>query len=269
MKKTFLFPVLASLVFIASCNNTEQPKENQDKIKLTFKPVPGKQVRMNYAFSVNQVASGDLTAFEMDIIARGGTNENGDIVVDMTNEKIRMSGTIQGVAVSGSASGPDSLTGDAKLVALSVFTLEGNTYRSIYNSQLNKKSEVHMDNGTIVDSSENKMQFLVVYPDKEIGIGETWQKEIVIKAGNKMNCSATYTLKEIHEDFAVITIDGKLYGSGEKFGNEFSMEGKITGNITVDITTGWPIITDAHQDFILKMVGKDIPMKYDIKCNIE
>ena len=270
MKKVFFYTVLASLLLMAGCNNsTDAPKENTDKIKLAFKPVPGKQVRMKYAFSVNQVASGELTAFELDITARGGTNENGDIVVDMTNDKIRMSGTIQGVAVSGSASGPDSLTGDAKLVALSVFTLEGNTYRSIYNSQLKKKSEVRMDKGAIVDSSENKMQFLVVYPDKEIGIGETWQKELVIKAGNKMNCSATYTLKELHEDFAIITIDGKLYGSGEKFGNEFSMEGKITGTITVDITTGWPIITDAHQDFILKMGGKDIPMKYDIKCNIE
>jgi len=270
MKRTFFCTLFAAILFIAGCNNSsDAPKENKDKIKLEFKPVPGKQVKLKYMFSVNQVASGDLTAFEMDITARGGTNENGDIILDMTNEKIKMDGTIQGKAVSGSASGPDSLTGDAKLVALSVFSLEGNTYRSIYNNQLNKKSEVRIENGNIIDSTENKMQFLVVFPDKEIGVGEIWQKEIVLKSGNKMNCSATYTLKEIHEDLAVITIEGKLYGSGEKFGNEFSMEGKITGNITVDITTGWPITTDAHQDFILKMGGKDIPIKYDIKCNIE
>ena len=76
-------------------------------------------------------------------------------------------------------------------------------------------------------------------------------------------------MKEIHGDFAVISIEGKLYGSGEKFGNEFSMDGKLTGSITVDITTGWPIDSDTHQDFILKMNGKDTPIKYDIKCKIE
>lgn len=263
--------LLASSFLYVGCGNNETPKEEETpgKIKLEFKPVSGKQIKMNYQFSVNQVASGDLTAFEIEMSGRAGTNENGEIVLDFKNEKIKMSGNISGKEVSGSASGPDSLTGDAKLVALPIFTLEGNTYRSIYDIHLNKKNEVRINDGAIVDSTENKMQLLIRYPNQELAIGDTWDKEIVIKAGNKMNCSAKYTLKEIHGEFAVISMDGKLYGSGEKFGNEYSMDGKLTGTITVDITTGWPIDSDTHQEFILKMGGKDIPMKYDIKCKVE
>lgn len=270
MKKLLFCSLFASTLLFVGCGNSEDSKkENLDKIKLEFKPVSGKQIKMNYQFSVNQVTSGDLTAFEIEMSGRGGTNENGQIVLDFKNDKVKMTGNMQGVSVSGSASGPDSLSGDAKLVALPVFTLEGNTYRGIYDIHLNKKSEVRMSEGVIADSTENKMQFLIRYPDKEIAVGDTWEKEIVIKAGNKMNCSAKYTLKEIHGDFAVISMEGKLYGSGDKFGNEYTMEGKLTGTITVDITTGWPIDSDTHQDFILKMNGSDVPMKYDIKCKVE
>ncbi len=271
MKKALFCSLLASSLLFLGCGNSETPKEEEStgKIKLEFKPVDGKKIKMNYQFSVNQLTSGDVTAFEMEMSGKSETDADGKIILELKNDKIKMSGNIQGVKVSGSASGPDSLIGDAKLVALPIFTLEGNTYRGIYDIHLNKKTEVRFNEAGIIDSTENKMQFLIRYPTKEISIGDVWEKEIVIKAGNNMNCSAKYTLKEIHGDFAIISIEGKLYGSGEKFGNEFSMEGKLTGSITVDITTGWPIDSDAHQDFILKMGGKEIPIKYDIKCKIE
>ncbi len=267
--RSFLYALSIPTLLLIGCGTAEDKKEEPLKIKLEFKPIAGKEIKMNYQFSVNQVASGDVTAFEMELSGRGGTDVDGQIVLDMKNERISMTGSIQGVKVSGSASGPDSLTGDAKLVALPIFTLEGNTYRGMYDKYLNKNSEVRIVDGNIVDSTENKMQFLIRYPNKEISVGDAWEKEIEIKAGNKMNCSAKYVLKEIKGDSAIISMDGKLYGSGEKFGNEFSMEGKLSGTITVSISTGWPIHSDTHQDFILKMGGKDIPMKYDIKCKVD
>jgi uncharacterized protein DUF6263 len=189
--------------------------------------------------------------------------------MELKNEKISMSGIIQGNKVSGSASGPDSLTDDAKLVALSVFTLEGKNFKSIYDKEFNKKSEVLMNGNEIADSSENKIQFLIRYPNGEVAVGDSWKKEIVIKTGNKMNCNATYTLKEVKDNIATIAIEGDLFGKGDKFGNEFSMEGKLTGTFTVDIKTGWPKTADTHQEFTLKMGGKDTPIKYDIHLTVE
>jgi hypothetical protein len=95
-------------------------------------------------------------------------------------------------------------------------------------------------------------------------VGDTWEKEIIIKTGNKMNCHAKYTLTEVKGDTANISISGNLFGSGEKFGNAFSIDGKINGTFSVDIKTGIPIKTNTDQEFTLKMGGKDIPMKYNI-----
>lgn len=269
-KKSFIYSLsIFALALFSACGSPEEKKEGPSKIRLEFKPVAGQKVNMNYQFSVNQVTSGDVTSFEMEMSGRGGIDANGLIVLDLMNEKISMIGSIGGTTVSGSASGPDSLTGDAKLVALPVFGLEGNTYRGVYDKFLNKKSEVRIADGSIVDSTENKMQFLIRYPENEVGVGDSWEKQIEIKAGNKMTCSAKYVLTELKGDSAVVSMDGKLYGEGEKFGNAFTMEGTLKGTIIVSIATGWPKFSDTHQEFILKMGGKDVPMKYDIKCKVE
>ena len=126
-----------------------------------------------------------------------------------------------------------------------------------------------MNANELIDSSENKIQFLLRYPNHDVAVGDSWKKEIVVKTGNKMNCNATYTLKEVKENIATISVEGQLFGEGDKFGNEFSMEGKLTGTFTVDIQTGWPKTADTHQEFILKMGGKETPIKYDIHCNVE
>jgi hypothetical protein len=269
MKKIIVLFSIVSVFLIAGCSsNNDSKKENTGKIKLVFQPIKGKPVKINYEFAVHSAASGDIN-FTMVISGKGETAKDGNVTLELKNEHIKLTGNIQGKNINGSADAPDSLSGDAKLVAMPVFTLLGKTYRSIYNGQLDKKSEVQVNEGAIVDSSENKMQILVRYPANEVGIGDSWQKEILIKSGNKMNCSANYTLKELKGDTAVIAIEGKLFGKGESFGNEFSMDGKLNGTFTVDIKTGWPLNSDIKQEFTLKMGEKEIPMKYDIKSKIQ
>lgn len=265
MKKLLLIPTFFAALFLCGCGTTN---DSNGKIRLEFKPESGKAVKISYKFSVHQVTSGEVSEFELISSGIAEFDPDGNILMEIKNDKITMAGNIQGKKVSGSASGPDSLTGDAKLVALPVFALEGKTFKSIYDPQFNKKSEVRI-NGNDIDSSENKIQLLIRYPKGEIAVGDKWKKEIVIKTGNKMNCNATYTLKEVEGNIATISIEGDLFGSGDKFGNEFSMEGKLTGIFKVDIKTGWPKTADTHQDFTLKMGGKDTPFKYDINCKVE
>lgn len=237
---------------------------------LSFHPTPGQQVKMNYSFSVTQMISGDVTSFTILMSGKTDTTENGKIVAELRNDSIKMSGTFQGKPVHGSANGGDTLTGDAKLVALPIFGLIGKTFRSTYSKQLDRQTEVQIDEkGNLIDSTEDKDQLLLRFPNNKVAVGDSWQKEIIIKTGNKMNCNAKYTLTEVHGDTAIVSIEGKLFGDGEKFGNVFSIEGKIKGNFIVDIKTGWALSTDTNQEFTLKMGGKDIPMKYDIKSTIQ
>lgn len=264
-----LIPIFVSAAVLFTACGSDKEKENAGKVKLSFQPQKDKAVKVNYFFSVNSVSSQAITSFDMKLSGKGETDASGNVMLEFTNDDISMDADIQGQKVKGSAIGPDSVTGDMKLVAMPVFSLVGKKYRSMYSSQMDKQSEVQLNSDGTVDSIENKMQLLVRYPDHEVAVGDSWEKSIVIKSGNKMNCMAKYTLKELKGDIAVISIEGKLDGKGESFGNEFTIDGKLSGMFTVSITTGWPLETTVEQDFSLKMGGKDLPMKYSIKSKIE
>jgi hypothetical protein len=264
MKKLLL---LSSIALFAACGG--DTKENNGKIKLELNPEKDKAIKISYSFSVNSVSNGDITKFDMQLSGTGEKNEDGTITVELKDDNISMSGTLQGKEVKGSATGPDSISGDAKLVAMPVFAFQGKIFRSVFTPQFDKRSEVEINMGEVGDSTENKMQFLIHYPNHEVGVGDSWEKELVIKSGSKMSCSAKYTLKEVSESNATISIDGKLYGKGESFGNEFTIDGKLTGTFIVSLATGWPTDTDINQEFTLKMGGKDLPMKYSMKSKVE
>ena len=260
--KNFVFPCLLLIAFSA-CDNASQ-KESDGKIKLLFQPDKNKPVQVDYSFSVHSLASNAVTNFYMLLKGRGETASDGTVTVELKNESIKMDGSIQDKPISAVAGSSDSLSGDARLVAMPVFTMLGKTYRSMYDSQMNKRSEVQVEGGNVADSTENKMQLLLRFPDHEVGVGDSWEKSIVIKAGNKMDCNAKYTLNEVKGDSVMISVEGKLFGKGESFGNEFTIDGTLKGTFIVDATTGWPLKTDVSQEFTLKLGGRDLPMKYDI-----
>jgi hypothetical protein len=270
MKKLLFLSATLLITLLFSCGNNETKKDGSGKIKLYFHPVQGQNVKINYSFSVTQLTSGDITSFTMLMTGKADTTENGKVIVELKNDDIEMNSTFQGKPVHGSAKDSDSLTGDAKLVSLPIFTLIDKKYRRTYTKQLEKQTEIQIDDsGAIVDSTEDKMQLLLRFPLYEVAVGDTWNKEIIIKTGNKMNCNAKYTLTEVHGDTAIVSIAGTLFGSGEKFGNAFSIEGKINGTFMVDVKTGWPINADTNQEFTLKMGGKETPMIYAIKSSIQ
>jgi hypothetical protein len=264
--RTLLLPGLV-MTLLFSCSSEEDKKH--EEITLAFNPENGKAVRIHHTFSVNSLSNGDLSTFEMSLSGKANKQENGNILLELRNDSIKMNGTIQGGTVSGSAGGTDTMEGNASLVAMPVFAFKGKTFRSELSPQFDKRSEVQVENGTILDSAENKMQIYLRYPNHPVKAGDTWNKELLIKSGNKMNCSAIYTLKEIMGDTALISVEGKLNGTGESFGNEFTIEGNLKGSFVVHVASGWPLRTELNQDFVLKMAGKELPMKYNIVTRIE
>lgn len=266
MKKITFFSFTVLLLAFSACN--QEQKERNGKIKLEFRPAKDRAVKISYAFSVHSPASNAVTNFYMQLSGKGTVAADGTVTLEMKNESIRMDGSIQDKPVSADAAAGDSLSGDAKLIAMPVFTLLGKTYRSAYDAEMNKRWEVQTESGRVVDSTENKMQLLLRYPDHEVGVGDSWKKNIMIKAGNKMSCDATYTLNEVRGDSAMISVEGKLSGKGESFGTEFSIDGNLKGSFTVDVATGWPLKTAIDQDFTLKIGGRDLPMKYTIKSEV-
>jgi len=265
MNKLFLLISVIGLG-LSGCSS-ENAEKKSDKINLSFHPDNNKPLKMNYEFAVNSITTGNMTRFVMALSGTSLIDSNDIATLIMQNDKISMNGVIGGKEVNFEAGTKDSIPADVGMVLTPIFTLLHKKFQSSYDSRLNKLSEVCLREGGI-DSAENKMQLFIRYPDSAVAIGDSWNKELVIKAGNKMNCSAKYTLKEVKSNIATISMVGILTGKGESFGHDFTIDGEVTGTFTVDLKTGWPINTDIDQDFVLNLSGQKIQMKYAIKNSV-
>lgn len=258
------FIILGFSLFF-SCGNSHE----NEAIKLSFCPEKGKELKINYDFEVISETSGDITKFNMDISGVVKQSESGNVVVEFKNNGIELGGTYQGKEIHAIAGQSDSVENEIKLISNPVFVLLNKVFRSTFDNKLNKKFDLQMDGENIVDSTENRFQFFIRYPANSVKIGDSWNAEILIKSGNKMNCSATYTLVSVKDEVASISVSGKLYGSGDSFGNAFTIDGKLEGNFNVDIKSGMPLSTEINEEFALKLGENILPMKYVIHSTVE
>lgn len=264
MKKLFFVFAASALVF-SSCGG----EKKDEGIRLTFNPEKSKEVKSTYEFTVVSGSNGETIHFTIQMSGSAQKNEEGNIVLSLKNDNISMNGTLSGKQIAFDAAHMDSVPDSLRKVTNSVFSLYNKTFRGIYDERMNKISESIVQDGSgTKDSAENKMQFFIRFPDTTITPGYSWERELVIKSGNKMNCSARYTIKEIKDGKAVVTMEGKLTGDGETFGYAFNIDGALTGTIVVDIATGWAIDTDIKQQFTLEMEGQKTPMEFNIKHTI-
>lgn len=87
-----------------------------------------------------------------------------------------------------------------------------------------------------------------MYPDKPVGIGDTWQKRTTMNQGFPMIIDTIYTLKERKDGIATIDVFAMIQtnrdASPTQMGNmnlQYNMSGSITGLMEMQESTGWPI----------------------------
>ncbi len=266
MKKLLLFIPAIALLLISCGGNGE--KNSGENIKFQLKP-PAEMQEMYYSFSVNQLKSGDITNFYIVTQTNGKQAADGKIELNSKNVAISLDGVVGGKNIKAEAGKNDSLATDVKLVAMPVFSLLNKQFVSVYNPYLRKEYEFQKSDSGFVDSTENRMQFFLSYPENEVTVGQSWVKDLVVKAGRKISCDATYTLTDVKGDTAWISVAGKLGGKGQSFGNDFSVDGNLKGNFKVRISNGWPIHSEINQEFNLLMNEDTIPMHYSIKYGLK
>lgn len=86
---------------------------------------------------------------------------------------------------------------------------------------------------------------LYIFPNKEVKVGDSWEKSTSVSGqmGGKYN--STYTVKEIEGD--MVTLEEKTKIEGES--NEADMEGKVSGVLVVDSRSG--LVVNADQDVVI------------------
>jgi len=89
---------------------------------------------------------------------------------------------------------------------------------------------------------------LKIFPEKAVKVGESWVVNTKMQITMPIEASTTYTLKEIKENVATLSIKGNLVSKGdfETMGNKMQtdLKGLNIGDAQVDIKTG--IILSSH-----------------------
>lgn len=95
-----------------------------------------------------------------------------------------------------------------------------------------------------------------IFPDKDVKVNDTWTNQISIESNIRVIMDSKYTLKELADDYAVISVVAKseTSDSGEfeeinGMPTKFNLGGEMSGTIRIDRQTGWIEKSDFHQEF--------------------
>jgi RNA recognition motif-containing protein len=96
-----------------------------------------------------------------------------------------------------------------------------------------------------------------IFPNKEVKVGDTWQKDMESSGTMAGKYNSTYKVKEIEGDMVTLDQITKVISDNE----QAKLSGEITGTLVVDSRNG--LIVNADQD--MKMTASAGGMSFDIK----
>jgi hypothetical protein len=105
------------------------------------------------------------------------------------------------------------------------------------------------------NDEEIKNQFaqaLTIFPNKEVKVGDSWEKSYAVGGQMPSKLAATYTVKQIEGDHVTMTSKAKISSGG----SETQISGDQDGNIIVDSKTGLVINAEFKQDIQVNANGR-------------
>ncbi len=98
-------------------------------------------------------------------------------------------------------------------------------------------------------------QVFTIFPNKEVKVGDTWEKSYTVRGKTPSTFKTNYTVKAI--DGAHVSLDAKTKITGT---GEMNMDGSQTGTLLVDSQTGLVIDANFDQEIKVKSQGVDVEM---------
>lgn len=155
------------------------------------------------------------------------------------------------------ASGRGKLIGDAlnKMIRKPY----GITMDHLGNISTYDLSALLKDNGKIAGNIKSGSNY-VIFPNHKVKVGDSWEANIKPMKTDNMKIHIKYTLEKLSGKKATIGIDGTI-SVNKLAGQDIDMSGTQTGEVVVNIKTGWTTSSHLTQDIKMKMErnGMEIP----------
>jgi len=121
-------------------------------------------------------------------------------------------------------------------------------------------SELIKSGGQVSGSIKSGNSY-VIFPGHKVKVGDSWQADIKPMKTDNMKVHMKYTLKKLTGKKATIALDG-IITANTLNGQNIQLNGTQTGEMIVNVKTGWPLSGHMTQDIKMKMEknGVEIPM---------
>jgi carbon monoxide dehydrogenase subunit G len=108
--------------------------------------------------------------------------------------------------------------------------------------------------------------FTAIYPDKPVGVGDSWEQKSVMSRVFPLIANVTYTLAERKDGVASLKVDGTFEpnpkGEPTKMGDmtmKIALKGTQEGTLQIDETTGWFVAGEMTQEMEGEVTASGVP----------
>ena len=190
-------------------------------------------------------------------------SEEGNIEFEIAYDRIRFDQNAMGMEITWDSENPEASKDNMmaqQIAAQFEKALDKKINSTIdqYGNPVKNNSAEIMGNTSV---SGFEMGMLVVFPDHEISVGESWDVTTQPDPNSDFTVISTYTLTKIKGRTASISYEGTITGT-EMNGNEAKLSGTITGKADVSTKTGWLQSATTMQNLEMEMQqqGQTVPM---------
>lgn len=289
MKKTII-PLLAFLM-IAVAESCQSAKSSTSSKMLKFNFEKGKGYDYEMIMNMDQDMDGkttqtDMTAYySLDVTDDDGTTK----IITNTFERFKMKVNVAGFDIEvdsekpiAAIEMPEGKENPAEMLNKVMAAIKGKKF----SMRVNAEGEIQQVSGlkemaeSIVGSMgfDEKMKermvqqlnqqfndqnmkdqferFLYIFPNKNVKVGDSWQKTTTPGGpmGGKYN--STYTVSEIEGDMVTLEEKSKIENTSSR-----DVKGDITGTLVVDSRSGLVVAADQDMDLKINAGGKEMTMK--------
>jgi hypothetical protein len=191
-------------------------------------------------------------------------SSEGNIDFSIVYDRIRFKQNAMGMEVEWDSDNPEASEGN--MMAQQIAAQLNNVIQKTVTATIDPLGNPITNNGSEVLGETNisgfEMGMLVVFPDHEISVGDTWEVVTKPDPSSDFAITAVYKLDEFKSKTAVISFDGTVTGT-EMNGTPAQLNGTISGKATIDSKTGWLISSTSLQSLEMEMEqqGQKMPMK--------
>lgn len=277
----FSLVFLSSILFLQSC---ETGKSATSAKMLKFDLEKGKGYDYELVTSMDQEVMGqkmkmDMSAYyTMDVLEK-----EGDIkIVTMTYDRFKFNTDVAGMSINIDSDTPMQVgdTADDKQKALGMMNnmfsgIKGKQFTMKINSEgkvlevagIKEMMQSLVDSMNIGDEAKKqfsesftkqlndetvKSQFeriLYIFPNKEVKVGDSWQKNTSLGGDMPAKYNSTYTVTDIEGDMVTLEEKSIIESTEEKM----KMTGKVDGTLVVDSRTG--LVVKVDQDMKMNITA--------------